>query len=52
MALAKKKFYNRKIHPHKDLNRANARFFEDIGTQNEMSRNALIVKTKEKSEKC
>ena len=50
MALAKREFYDKDIHPHEDLNTVKAFFFKDIATQNRMARNACIFKAKQEAE--
>ena len=51
MALEKREFYDKDIHPHEDLNTVNAIFFRDIATQNRMARNACIFKTEQEAVK-
>ena len=50
MALERKNFYDKAIHPHKDSNSSNAIFFRDIAPKNTMARNSLIVKTQQESD--
>ena len=45
MALARRNFYDKVIHPHKDSSSVNAIFFRDIAPKNTMARNSLIVNT-------
>ena len=52
MSLKKKNFYDKEIHPHKDLNTVNATFFKDIEAQNRMDCNAFILKTEAEVKVC